>query len=199
MQDTTSGGSAPVAYFSEALEDNAVLGLPAAVVCRGVPTPAALSGGGGPLGWLRAIRHRLWLRLGPLGIDVSVAGRSLFGGDAWAPRRIRSVEPKGHGAPLAYYDAGSRVLRVLGRVFPAPPPGQTLVVLIDATGRRVRAPRLVLRVVPTPAVTVDRAELPPPSPDGAEGVVVYIVGGDPAWEAALRADPVVRGVLDAPC
>ena len=184
-----------VAYFSEALEDTAVLGLPAAVVCRGVPTRAALTGGGGPLGWLRGIRHRLWLRLGPLGIDASVAGRSLFGGDPWAPRRISSVEPNGLGAPLAYYDAGSRMLRVLGRVFPAPPPGQTLVVLVDATGRRARAPRLVLRVVPTPAVTVDRAELPPPSPDGAESVV-YIVGGDPAWEAAVRADPVVRAFLD---
>jgi hypothetical protein len=68
-------------------------------------------------------------------------------------------------------------------------------VLVDATGRRARAPRLVLRVVPTPAVTVDRAELPPPSPDGAEGVV-YIVGNDPAWEAALRADPVVRAFLE---
>lgn len=174
-----------------------MLGLPAAVVCRGVPTLAALSGGGGPLGWLRGIRHRLWLRLGPLGIDASIAGRSLFRGDAWAPRTISSVEPKGHGAPLAYYDAGGRVLRMLGRVFRAPPPGQTLVVLVDATGRRARAPRLVLRVVPTPAVTVDRAELPPPSPDGAEGVV-YVVGGDPAWEAALRADPVVRTFLDVP-
>jgi hypothetical protein len=73
MQVPTNGGSAPVAYFSEALEDNTVLRLPAAVVCRGVPTLAARSGGGGPLGSLRGIRHRLWLRLGPLGIDASVA------------------------------------------------------------------------------------------------------------------------------
>jgi hypothetical protein len=192
-----NSGSAPVSYFAEALEGNESLQLAAAVVCRGVPTAAALRGGGGPLGWLRGIRHRLWLRLGPLGVDASIAGRSLFGGDAWAPRNVSSTELKGHSAPLAYYDAGIRVLRVLGRVFAAPPPGQTLVVLVDATGWRARVPRVALRVVPTPAVPVDRAELPPPPPPDVASSV-HMVGGHPTWEAALRADPVVRAFLDRP-
>jgi hypothetical protein len=191
---TTHGSSAPVAYFSEALEDNTALRLAAAVVCRGVPTPAGLSGGGGLLGWLRAIRHRLWLRLGPLGVDASVAGRSLFGGDAWAPRRISSVQLTHHDAALGYFDAGNRVLRMLGRVFTVPPPGQTLVALVDATGRRANTPGIVLRIVPTPTVAIDRPELPAPSPDVAVSVVY--TGSYPVWETALRADPVVRAFVD---
>jgi hypothetical protein len=87
------------------------------------------------------------------------------------------------------------VLRVLGRAFPAPPPGQTVVTLVDATGRRASAPVLVLRVVPTPTVAMERPELEPPSTDVAASTV-FIVGGHPAWDAALRADPVVRAFLD---
>jgi hypothetical protein len=185
-----------VAYFSEVLHGQPALQLAAAVVCRGVPTAAALSGGGGPLGWLRGIRHRLWLRLGPLGVDASVAGRSLFGGDPWVPRHVSSVQPKGHDAPLAYYDDGVRVLRVLGRVVPAPPPGRTVVALVDAAGRRASAPRLMLRVVPMPTVAIEPPELEPPSADVGDSTV-YIVGGHPTWDGALRADPVVRAFLDA--
>src|ERR687885_380248 len=108
---TTNGGPAPGAYFSQTLEGHA----------------AGELGGGGPLGWLRSVRHWLWLRLGPLGADVSVASRALFGGDPWAPRGVSSVEPKLLGEPLAYYDDGSRVLRVVGRVLPAAPPGRARV------------------------------------------------------------------------
>jgi hypothetical protein len=183
----------PVAYFTEVTPGAATLRLAAAVVCRGVPAPAALAGGGGPLGWLRAARHRLWLRLGPLGADVSVAGRPLFGGTWGAARSVGSVGAGPRGEPLAYYDDGSRVLRVLGRVVRAPR-GGTLVALVDATGARARAPRLVLRVVPTPPVPVPRFDGEPP-PAGA--AFTYLVGGDePAWTLALRADPVVRAFLD---
>ena len=195
----TNGGPAPVAYFSEALEGNAAVRLAAAVVWRGIPTRAALRGGGGPLGWLRGLRHRLWLRLGPLGADVSVAGRPLFGGDAWAPRGVSSVQPKLLGEPLAYYDDGSRVLRVLGRVLRAAPPGQTLVALVDATGPRATAPRLVLRVVPAPTVAVEYPELAVQPPELAPPSTAFadrLVGGEPpAWAAALQADPVVRAFL----
>ena len=203
MQGATSDGSeAPVAYFAE-LEGDAGVQLAAAVVYRGIPTRAALRGGGGPFGWLRSVRHRLWLRLGPLGADVSVAGRPLFGGDAWAPRGISSVEPRLFGEPLAYYDDGSRVLRLLGRVLPAPPPGQTLVALVDATGPRAAAPRLVIRIVPAPTVAVEWPELEVEHPELGDVPTAftrsYFVGGEhPAWLAALRADPVVRAFLDGP-
>jgi hypothetical protein len=182
----------PVAYFAEVVPGAASVRLAAAVVWRGVPTPAARYGGGGPLGWLRGVRHRLWLRLGPLGDDVSVAGRPLFGGTWGAARSVSSAGAAPEGEPLAYYDDGARVLRILGRVVPVPP-GRTLVALVDATGSRAAAPRVVLRVVPTPAVPLPRADFAPPA--GA-AVVTYISDGEhPAWAAALRADPVVAAFL----
>jgi hypothetical protein len=189
----STGDHLSVAYFPEAVPGAATLRLAAAVAWRGVPTAAALPGGGGPLGWLRGARHRLWLRLGPLGADVAVAGRPLFGGTRGAARSIGSAGAAPRGEPLAYYDDGARALRLLGRVLPAPP-GRTLVALVDATGPRAAAPRLDLRVVPTPAVPVPRPDFAPPAGGGA---VSYIIGGEhPVWAAALRADPVVRAFLD---
>jgi hypothetical protein len=167
--------------------------LAAAVICRGVPTSRALRGGGGALGWLRSVRHRLWLRFGPLGFDVSVAGRPVFGGEWGAARSIGSVGVGPHGDPLAYYDDGTHALRVLGRVVPAPS-GNTLVALIDATGRRAASPRLVLRVVPTPPIPVPRFDIAPPD---EVAVVSHFIGGEQAeWDAVLRTDPVVRDFLD---
>jgi hypothetical protein len=183
----------PVAYFTETVPGTATLRLAAAVVWRGVPTPRALRGGGGPLSWLRTVRHRLWVRLGPLGADVSVAGRPLFGGAWGAARSVGSVGVAPHGEPLAYYDDGTHVLRVLGRVVHAPA-GRTLVALIDATGLRAAAPRLILRLVPTPAMPVPRFDSAPLE-DGA--AVSYLIGGEqPVWETALRADPIVGAFLD---
>lgn len=195
---TTSSGSASVAYFSEMVPDAATLRLAAAVAWRGVPAPTALLGGGGPLGWLRGLRHRLWLRLGPLGYDVSVGDRPLFGGPPGAPPRVSrgSLGLAPHGEPLAYYDEGSRMLRVLGRVLAVPPADQTLVGLIDAMGSHGRAPRLVLRVVPTPSIMVPQVGPPSPGAEGHSHVVAYFVSEHPAWTAALRADPIVRGFLD---
>jgi hypothetical protein len=96
------------------------------------------------------------------------------------------------GEPLAYYDDGTHVLRVLGRVVRAPHEG-ALVALVDATGPRAAAPLLVLRVVPTPAIPVPRFDSAPPE-DGA--AVSYLMFGEqPVWETALRADPVVDAFL----
>ena len=188
----TVGSHPPVAYFTEAVPGAATLRLAAAVLWRGVPTPAALRGGGGPLGWLRGVRHSLWVRLGPLGADVSVAGRPLFGGAWGTARSVGSVGAAPHGEALAYYDDGTHALRVLGRVVRAPYEG-ALIALIDATGLRAAAPRLVLRVVPMPTIPVPRFDSAPPE-DGA--VVSYLIGGEqPVWEAALRADPVVGAFL----
>jgi hypothetical protein len=189
----TAGSPRPVAYFTEAVPGTTTLRLAAAVASRGVPTAAALHGGGGRLGWLRSLRYRLWLRLGPLGADVSIAGRPLFGGAWGAARSVTSVGAAPHGELLASYDDGTHVLRVLGRVVHAPLE-ETLVALIDATGPCAAAPRLVLRVVPTPAIPVPRFDSAPLE-DGA--AVSYLIGGEqPVWEAALRADPVVGAFLD---
>lgn len=190
---TTSGGAVHVAYLPEVLPDGRSLRLAAAVAWHGAPAASVRHGGGGPLDPLRALRHRLWLRLGPLGADVSVAGRPLFGGDSRGPRSVGGVGPHLHGEPLAYYDDGGRVLRILGRVLSAPPPGRTLVALVDATGARAAAPSLALRTVPTPTIAV---ELPEPEP-GYAGTVACMMGGeDPVWAAALRLDPVIRAFLD---
>ena len=184
----------PVLYLTEPIPGASSLRLAAAVVCRGVPTVAARLGGGGSQGWLRAVRHRLWAHLGPVGLDVTVGGRSLYGGAADAARSVGSVGIGHRGEPLAYYDAGSRELRVLGRVVPAPR-GETLVALIDATGSRAQAPHLVLRVVPTPSILVPHFASERSLPGETR---TYIVGGEePAWSAALREDAVVRAFLDA--
>jgi hypothetical protein len=190
----SADGPPPVAYFTEPVPGTSTLRLAAAVLCRGVPAPGALAGGGGPLGMLRTLRHQLWLRLGPLGADVSVAGRPLFGGTRGATRSVASAGASRHAEPLAYFDDGTHVLRVLGRVVHAPP-GRTLVALVDATGSRAGAPRLTLRVVATPAMPVPRFDGAPPDDVAA---VSYLMGGEqPAWLAALRADAVVRAFLDA--
>ena len=183
-----------VAYLTEAAPGTAALRPAAAVVLRGLPTSAAVRGGGRPLGWFRRVRLRLWLRFGPLGFDVSVAGRPLFGGTWGAPRSVSSVGAGPSGEPLAYYDDDARVLRVLGRVVPAPSEG-TFVALVDATGPRAATPRVVLRVVPTPEIPLS---LPAEFPLDGAAVVSHFIGGEqPVWEAALRADRVVRSFLDS--
>jgi hypothetical protein len=183
-----------IAYFTERLPDSPELRLAAAVVWLGTPVPRALRGGGGLLGWPRRLRHWLWLRLGPLGADVSVAGRPLFGGTVHGPRSVASFAPRHQPQPpIAYYDDGSRVLRVLGRVIRVPR-DLTLVALVDATGSRATAPSLALRTVSAPTIAVSpREDLPEPS----TATVAYMIGGDePTWTAALRSDPVVRAFLD---
>jgi hypothetical protein len=183
-----------LAYLTETLPDPTQVRLAAAVAWRGTPTPNALHGGGGPFGWLREKQHRLWLRLGPLGIDLTVGGRPIYGGDRRAGYSI-GMAAQPDGQPLAYYDTSNRVLRVLGRVVHVPR-DLTLVALVDATGRRAAAPSLVLRTLAAPTIGVT----PPEGLDSAMfGSVAYLVGGDePSWTAALRADPVVRTFLDGP-
>jgi hypothetical protein len=182
-----------IGYFTEAAPGATTLRLAAAVVCRGAPRRASLQGGGGLLGWPRSVRHRLWLRFGPLGFDVSVRGRPLFGGEWGAGFSIGSTAGTPDGEPLAYYDDRAHVLRLLGRVLPAPRI-ETLVALVDATGARAGAPRVVVRHMPMPAMPMPQFA-GPPTEYGA--MVSYVIGGEqPTWEAALRADPVVRTFLD---
>ncbi len=184
----------PVAYFTELASGAATLRLAAAVVYRGAPSNDALSGGGGPFGFLRAARQELWLRLGPLGADVSIAGRPVFGGTWGATRSVSSVGHLSRNAQLAYYDSGSRMLRLLGRVLPTPEE-LTLVALVDARGALAHEPRIVLREVRMP-------EVPKPTFEGHTSLpgeaVSYIMSGDqPDWEAALRRDPIVRAFFES--
>jgi hypothetical protein len=182
----------PVTYFSETLPGARAVRLTAAVAWRGTPDGAAATGGRGPVGWFRRIRHQLWLRYGPLGADVHVAGRRLFGGAAYAPGAV-SQSGVAPGGTAAYFDEGARVLRVLGRVYRAPPAGRALVLLVDAAGRPGAEPRLTVRTVPAPVVDV-----PPPAGWRPEpgAMMIVMIPGHPAWTAALRADPVVRAFLD---
>jgi hypothetical protein len=186
------GGLPAISYFDEIVPGEGAVRLAAAVVWRGVPAPEARYGNG-PLGWLRGVRHRLWLRLGPFGADVQVAGRPLFGGVAGAGGSISGARPAPEGDPLAFYDGGARQLRLLGRVVVVPPE-QTLVALVDAIGPRAAAPRVVLRVVQTPAMPMPR--LDPVPLGGADAVNHVVIGGYTQWEAALRVDPSVRRFLD---
>ena len=185
-------GPPQITYFNEPVPGTPTLRLTAAVVVRGVPTAGARLGGGGPLGWLRGVRQRLWLRFGPPGYDVSVAGRPLFGGPWGAARSIGSAWAGSGGEPVAYSDDLTHTLLVLGRVVHTPQNG-TVVALIDATGRRAAAPRLVLRVLSAPTIPVPHFDSMPPQ-EGA--VVTFVIGGDPGWEASLRADPVVSAFLN---
>lgn len=190
---SAAGAHLPVAYFTE-LASGSTLRLAAAVVYRGVPTEAALYAGGGPFGFLRAARHALWLQLGPLGADVSIAGRPVFGGTVGAARSVNSVGHVSLAGRLAYYDTGSRVLRLLGRVVSAPP-AATLVALVDAMGALSEAPRIILREVRTP-------EVPKPTFDGhtsrpGEAVSYMVSGEQPEWESALRRAPIVQAFFES--
>lgn len=188
----THGRHPPISYFEEVVPGAGTVRLAAAVVWRGVPAPTARFGNG-PVGWLRGVRHRLYLRLGPFGADVQVAGRPVFGRVSGAGSSVVGTGPTLEGEPLAFYDGATRQLRVLGRVVAAPP-AQTLVALVDATGPRAAAPRVVLRVVQTPAVPMPRFDPVPLASDGA--VSHAVIGGYRFWETELRVDPFVSRFLD---
>jgi hypothetical protein len=187
--------------FPEVLLPDRTMRLAAAVLWRatpGDPLPVPR----GPLAWLRRLRHRLWLRLGPLGIDLHLRwdppGR--FNGEV---RRddggvVASAGFAWHREPVVYVEHGPGRVRLLGRVYRLPRDGRTLVLLVAP--RRRRAPRIGVRRVITPVVP-----MPPMPPDCFEGdmspgpgqVSVMTSGDDPVWTAALREDDAVRAFLDA--
>jgi hypothetical protein len=198
-----------VVYFSETLAGHAgprpapdVIRLAAAVAWRRVPgTPLLARRGRGPVAWLRRARHQLWLRLGPLGSDLHLRGT----GPPRPPRLPGAVSRAGVGpddVQAVYHDEGARAVRLLDRVYPLPPDGRTLVLLL-AEGRGVDAPpRVTVRTVPAPVIPAPVFPGPPdPAFDGAGPASrrVYLLGGEDAtWRTALRADPVVRAFLDGP-
>jgi hypothetical protein len=127
--------------------------LAAAVVWRGPPTPRR--------GGLRGLLRKLRFRLGPLGLGLQFRWSEPWGGAA-----------TNDGDQLTLYRARQGVVRVLGRNYPAPRDGRTLVLLVDesAVGRPPVTVRL-LTVPIQPRSRVDEAEPP--------GV----------WDPILRSDP----------
>jgi hypothetical protein len=145
-----------VVYFTEEVPASDDLRLAAAVVWRGTPRR--------PPGGLRGLLRKLRFRLGPLGLGLHFRWSEPWGGAA-----------TGDGDQLTLYRARQGVVRVLGRNYPAPRDGRTLVLLVDeGAGRR---PAIRIRLVTVPVQPRDRVEQ-----DGSHAL----------WDSALKSDPEVR-------
>jgi hypothetical protein len=212
MAAASVGSPVEVFYFTHPLANAPETRLAAAVAWRLAPgvgggsasaRPAEPPWGRGPAAWLRRLRHRLWLRFGPLGLDVGSLGKPYGPSDGG----VRSSGFVWDAEPRIYFDG--RVVRLLGRVYKMPPESRTLVLLVDEGPAAGAAPRVTARTVPAPVNPVLPAA--PPPPGWESGTVApgsgwapfapfredVLVGGQhPAWEAALRADPDVRAFLD---
>lgn len=209
MVRTPAGSPVSVFYFADVMPGAGAIRLAAAVVWRRAPDRAhggARRWGRGPIAWMRRLRHHLWLRFGPLGIDVEWPGTRPDSGER---RGVTSMHLSKDAEAGAYYDG--RAVRVLGRVYKLPANGRSLVLLVDegrrsaAGGKREAALRITTRTVPAPM-----APLPTPPPEvsaldhgvpGIEGIdfrTELMVGGErPEWQTALRADPDVRAFMEA--
>jgi hypothetical protein len=148
-----------VVYFTEEGPASDDLRLAAAVVWRGMPPP--------PPSGLRGLFRKLRFRLGPLGLGLQLRWSEPWGGAA-----------TGDGDQLTLYRARQRVVRVLGRNYPRPTDGRTLVILVDegAVGR----PAVTSRAITVPVQARSRVdEAPPPG----------------VWDPILRSDPEVRAFM----
>jgi hypothetical protein len=153
------GSPISVVYFSEEVPASNDVRLAAAVVWRA--GPAARPGG------LRGLLRKLRFRLGPFGL-----GLHLKGSEGWA------AACGGEGEHMTEYHHERRIARVLGRKYPAPRDGRTLVLLVDegAVGR----PAVSVRLVTVSVQPHDRADQ-----DGPHAV----------WNSALQSDPEVRAFM----
>ena len=204
-----AGSSISVFYFDDVMPGTTTMRLAAAIVWRHAPnTPhrGVQHWKRGPAGWMRELRQRLWLRLGPLGLDVNWRGTRPHDS---AVGTVRSVGLIGDEEPRAYYD--KRTVRLLGRVYNVPTDGGSLVLLVHEGGGRAGhgrhrdAPRVAVRTVLVPPAATP--ELPPREPSFDEAAhhshsddvrTDAVIGGErAAWETALRADPEVRAFMDA--
>jgi hypothetical protein len=152
----TFGAPIRVVYFSEDVPASNGVRLAAAVLWRGAPAPRP----GGWRGLLRTLRYRL----GPLG-----SGFHLKGGGGW------SGTAGGQGEQMTLYHSERRVVRVLGRDYPLPPDGGTLVLLVEEG--TVGGPAISIRKVTVPVQPLGHID-----EDGS-----YTV-----WNSVLRSDPEVR-------
>jgi hypothetical protein len=158
---TLFGPPIRVVYFSEEVPASNDVRLAAAVVWRGAPPPRL----GGWRGMLRALRYRL----GPFG-----SGFHLRGDVGWSGAAGRD------GEQMTLYHSARLVVRVLGRDYPLPPDGRTLVLLID--DGPVGRPLISIRMVACPVQPRSRVD-----EDGPHAV----------WNSALKSDPEVRTFMAA--
>jgi hypothetical protein len=158
----TLGAPIHVVYFSEEVPASSGVRLAAAVVWRGTPAPRP----GGWRGLLRALRYRL----GPFGRGFHLRGSAGWSGAAG-----------GDGEQMTLYHSERRVVRVLGRDYPLPSDGRTLLLLIDEGA--VGVPPITIRMVTCPVQPRDRVD-----EDGPHAV----------WaDSVLRNDPEVRTFMAA--
>jgi hypothetical protein len=208
MKKTPTGEPARVFYFSYTTAGVAAPQLAAAVVWRELPFGPRGGAGrwtGWPGAWLRLLRHRLWLRLGPFGLDLQWRSRPKH---SRAGVNVTALGFPGDVEPRAYYDG--RFVRLLGRIYEVPADGHALVLLVEerreqrASGGRLAAPVVAIRTVLIPPIAASglaRAVQPWDDSLGEETSDVRTVtvfgGALPEWDSALQANPEVRAFMMA--
>jgi hypothetical protein len=171
------GSPVQVVYFTEELPGTTGTRLAAAVVWRVGPGSEAPA-------WRRRMR-RLRFRL-----------RALFGGF-----HLRGMHRywAGSSGPLGEqdtrYDVERRIVRVLGREYPVPPDGRTLVLLVDEGTRANRRPLVVVRTVIAPVVRGPEVESTRDGASDADQRHQAVMAESQAWVAALETDPDVRAFM----
>lgn len=165
------GGAVNLVTFSDDIPGSDARRLTAAVVWRGDASTRIR-------GWRRLLR-RLRFRFGPLGhgIHFGSTGGNWRGGSGM----------DGEHETLLHDER--RIVRVLGRDYPLPPDGRTLVLLIDDT---VSPAQVTVRTLAAPTVTRPPIEHMSPGEELEEAMAEAHRNEDAAWEAALRADPEVQ-------
>jgi hypothetical protein len=160
-----------VVYFTEdvPVPDAEAIRLAAAVVWRVGPGSKTHT-------WRRSMR-RLRLRFAEL-----TGGFHLRG---WGMHWAGSAGP--HGEQETRYHTTRRVVRVLGRSYPAPSDGRTLVLLVDE-GRPDGGSPVEVHTVVTPVLTQAR-------PGDVEQSNHAPVMESQTWATALETDPYVRAFM----
>jgi hypothetical protein len=168
------GGPFRVVYFSDDSPASNATWLVAAVVWRVASESQAA-------GW-RSVLHRYRYRVGLR----QLTAKFHLGRDAGLWNRSAGL----HGEQETLFHVRRRVVRVLGREYPLPPDGRTLVLLIDEAGNGRAAPSVTLRTMTAPMLarpSMDHRLEPTGERLPYDGFVEQKV-----WAAALRSDPEVR-------
>lgn len=170
------GSPVQVVYFSEDVPGGGGTRLAVAVVWRTGPGSEAPA-------WRRMVR-RLRFRLRGLtrGFHLRGMGRHWAGSSGL------------NGEQETRYDVERRIVRVLGREYPVPRDGTTLVLLVDEGRRAKRMPPVVVRTVVAPVVRSREFEGAQDREADADQVHDAMAESQ-AWAAALETDPEVRAFM----